>query len=171
MRTGANVIKHDPWFLQERASAFASLVLTKQHDVAVRPYAGRDVAIDLLVEILKDGKATMRFFGVQLIAYLDLPPIQNADERVLSHLGRDPFEADLPLCVFVIGVRKPEGLYRWVMEPVVDGGRAHLRHSGAVAWQPLDEAGVGRLIDQVKAWYDALNDNSVPKQRGRHAAK
>src|SRR5260370_925311 len=104
--------KQDPWFIEERAFAFASLVLTKRNDVAVRPYAGRDIAIDLLVEVLKAGKSTMRFFGVQLVAYLDLPTIQNTDERILSHLGRDPFEGGLPLCVFVIGVRKPEGLYR-----------------------------------------------------------
>ena len=76
--------KHDetrPVVLDERAFAFASLVLTTREDVVVRPYAGRDIAIDLLVEILKHGKSTMRFFGVQLIADLDLPTVQNVDER------------------------------------------------------------------------------------------
>jgi hypothetical protein len=65
--------KHEPWFIEERALAFASLVLTKRNTVAVRPYAGRDMAIDLLVEILKHGKSTMRFFGAQIVGYLDLP--------------------------------------------------------------------------------------------------
>src|SRR5881296_3422800 len=102
--------KQDPWFIEERAFAFASLVLTKRNDVVVRAHAGADRAIDLLVEVLKDGKSTLRFFGVQLVAYLDLPNIQEGDARVLSHLPRDPSEARLPLCVFVIGVRKPEGI-------------------------------------------------------------
>lgn len=95
--------KQQPWFVEERALAFASLVLTKHDDVAVRPYAGRDMAINLLAKILKDGNATsyplnLRFFGVQLVGYLDLPTIQHADAHVLSHAGRDPFEAGLPLC-------------------------------------------------------------------------
>jgi hypothetical protein len=158
----------EPWFIGERAFAFASLVLTKGNDVAVRPYAGRDIAIDLLLEVLKDGKSTMRFFGAQMVAYLDLPTIQNADERVLSHLGRDPFEAGLPLCVFVIGVRNPEGLYRWVVEPVVDANRALLLRDVAANWQTLDEAGAARMIGQVNAWYDAFNGVSTPRSRGRH---
>jgi hypothetical protein len=161
--------KQDPWFIEERAFAFASLVLTKHNDVAVRAYAGRDIAIDLLAEILKDGKSTLRFFGAQMIGYLDLPDIRNADERVLSHLGRDPFEAALPICVFVIGVRKPEGIYRWVVEPVVDDGRALLHRDVEASWQTLDEAGAARLIGQVNAWYDALNGGSTPKTRTRHS--
>jgi hypothetical protein len=167
--------KQEPWFIEERAFAFASLVLTKHHDVAVRPYAGHDMAIDLLAEILKGGKSTLRFLGAQLIGYLDLPAIQNVDERVLSHLGRDPFEAGLPLCVFVIGVRKPEGLYRWVVEPMVADGRAMLQpqvltqREVQVQWQPLDDAGAERLIAQVNAYYDALNAGAPPKPRGRNS--
>jgi hypothetical protein len=167
--------KQEPWFIEERAFAFASLVLTKRHDVAVRPYAGHDLAIDLLAEILKDGKSTLRFFGAQLVGSLDLPTIQNADERVLSHLGRDPFAAGLPLGVFVIGVRKPEGFYRWVVEPLVEDGRAMLQphvltpREVQAKWQPLDEAGAERLIAQVNAYYDALNAEAPPKPRGRNS--
>jgi hypothetical protein len=161
--------EQDPWFIEERAFAFASLVLTKRNDVIVQAHAGRDIAIDLLAEILKDGKSTLRFFGAQVIGYLDLPDIQNADERVLSHLGRDPFEAGLPICAFVIGVRKPEGIYRWVVEPVIDDGRALLHREVESNWQNLDEAGAARLIGQVNAWYDALNGGSTPKTRARHS--
>ena len=159
--------KHEPWFLAERAFAFASLVLTKHNDASVRQYAGTDIGIDLLVEILKVGKPMMRFFGVQMIPYLDLPKVEKADERVLSHLGRDPFEAGLPLCVFVVGVRKPEGIYRWVVEPIVADGRALLDREGKPNWQPLDEAGAARLIGQVNEWYDALQGGSMPR-RGEH---
>ena len=163
--------KQDPWFFEERALAFAKLVLTKQHDI--RPHTGRDMGIDLLVEILKDGKSTLRFFGVQLVATMDLPDMQDADERVLvlSHLGRDPFEAALPICVFVIGVRKPEGIYRWVVEPVVDGGRALLQRDVEPNWHVLDEAGAARLIGQVNHYYDALRSDLAPKRRDRPAVK
>jgi hypothetical protein len=167
--------QHEPWFIEERAFAFASLMLTNRHDVAVRPHAGRDMAIDLLAEILKDGKSTLRFFGAQVIGYLDLPTIGNADERVLSHLGRDPLEAGLPLCVFVVGVRKPEGLFRWVVEPLVDHGRAILQsqvftqRDEQARWQPLDDAGARRLVAQVNAYYDALNTGDSPKTGARNS--
>ena len=162
------MVKQDPWFFEERAVAFASLVLTQGNNVRVQPYVGRDMAIDLRVEALEDGKSTLRFFGVQVVPYLDLPNIEIADERVLSHLGRDLFEASLPLCIFVIGVRKPEGVYRWTVEPVVEGGRATLHRAPKATWHPLDESGANRLIGQVNAWYDALNRDSLPKTRGRH---
>jgi hypothetical protein len=161
--------KQDLWFIEERAIAFASLVLTKHNDVSVRPHAGTDMALDLLVEVLKDGKSTLRFFGAQVVGDIDLPDSQEADDLVLSHPGSKSFEAMLPICVFVIGVRKPEGIYRWVVEPFVDAGRALLQRDVKETWQTLDEAGAARLIGQVNAWYDAFNGSAAPKTRDRHA--
>jgi hypothetical protein len=160
---------NEPWFLEERAFAFVSLVLTKRSGVRVRAYAGRDMAIDLLIEILKEAKRVPRFFGAQLIAYLDLPKIENADERVLAHLGKDPFEATLPICAFLIGVRKPEALYRWVVQPVIEGGRALLSADAKPNWQALDEVEAGRLIDRVNDWYDALRAELTTKGSDRKA--
>jgi hypothetical protein len=137
--------KQEPWFLGEGAVAFASLLLTERQDVKVQPYVNGTNAIDLLVEILKEGKP-MRFFGVQLIASLDLPGIPNADEQVHAQFRNDTVEAALPLCVFLIGVRKPEGLYCWVMEPVIAGGQAVLHRAGEPIWQVLDETGVASLL-------------------------
>jgi hypothetical protein len=163
--------EQQPWFIEERAIAFASLVLTSQDDVVVRAHAAADMAVDLLVEILENGKSRLRFFGVQVVASLDLPDTQNANMRVLSHLQRDRFEATLPLCVFVIGARKPEGVYRWIVEPVVEDGRALLRHNTELNWRPLDKAGAADMIRQVKAWYAALNGGSTPKShRGARTA-
>jgi len=165
--------KQEPWFIGERAEAFAKLVLSKHSDVKF--YLGPDMAITLLVHILKDGKPTRRFFGVQVIGYLDdLPDLKDAGEKVLAHLRRDPFEAELPICVFVIGVRKPEGIYSWVVEPVVEDGQPVL-HKRSISpqdmesiWQTLDEEGVARLIGQVNAWYAARKEVPTPKARGRH---
>jgi hypothetical protein len=161
--------KQAPWFIEERAFAFVSLVLTKRNDLIVRHHGGRDIAIDLLVEVLKDGKSTLRFFGVQMVGYIDLPDIKDADQKVLSHLGRDPFEAVLPICVFVVGVRKPEGIYRWIVEPIVSDGQALLNRDVEPNWQDLDQKGADRLIAQVNAWYDARKEISSAKARGRHS--
>jgi hypothetical protein len=50
----------DPWFFEERAVAFAKLLLTAHNDVRVQPPAGPDTAGDLLVGVLKDGKPALR---------------------------------------------------------------------------------------------------------------
>jgi hypothetical protein len=159
--------KQDPWFFEERAVAFASLVLTKRGDVKVHAQAGGDRAIDLLVEVRKGGRSTLRFFGVQILPCMDLPDAPGADERALAH---PPSDAAFPICVFMIGVRQPEGIYRWALEPVVDAGQAALRRAEGGAWHRLDEAGAARLIDQVNAWYDARNNGDVtPQPRGRRS--
>ena len=73
-----------PWFVEERAIAFASLLLTRRHNVIVKAQTDADRALDLLVEVLKDGKSTLRFLGVQLVADLDLPDLQHVNEVILS---------------------------------------------------------------------------------------
>jgi hypothetical protein len=159
--------KQEPWFVEERARWFASLVLTNHKDVKVKPYAGTDMPINLLVEVLEDGSSTLRLFGVQVVGCTDLPDAQEADELVISHVGRRPVESNLPICAFVINVRKPEGIYRWVVEPVADDGRSVLQRPGKANWQPLDEAGVAHLIAQVHAWYDARNGASPARSPGQ----
>jgi hypothetical protein len=167
--------KQDPWFFRERAVAFASLRLTDRANVIVRAQADADMGIDLLVEVLKGRKSTLRFFGVQIVACMDLPDKPDSDERLLSRQSKHPTEASFPICLFVIGVRKPEGIYRWSVEPVIEEGRPVLRRWPVsrrevnASWHPLDEVGGARLIDQVNAWYDALNGDSAPAGRARHA--
>lgn len=157
--------KEDPWFFQMRAEAFASLVLTKHGKALVQPQAGTDSAVDLLVELLKNGKSTSRCFGVQLVAYMDLPNIQNAAEVVLAHFPTNHSEAKFPICIFVIGVRKPEGIYSWAVEPVIEDSGVVLHWNLEANWQTLDEAGAARLLGQVNAWYDALEVSWMPKAR------
>lgn len=116
------------------------------------------MTIDLLAEVREEGKSTSRTFAAELIGYLDLPDIQDADERVLSDGGRTASEGKLPICAFVIGVRKPEGIWRWVVEPVIEDGRAVLRPGGKRNWHALDDAGIARLVKQVNAWYGAREE-------------
>lgn len=159
------------WFLEERARAFVSLLLTKNPEVALHPHAGREEELDFLVEVRRDDKSTLRFFGVQLVPFLDLPNPSTVDEEFSSNRDRQLRDVGLPLAIFVIGVRQPEGIYRWLVEPVVEEGHALLRYSESGAWQSLDEGAIARLIERVSTWYEALNGNSSTKALGRHAKK
>ena len=64
---------------------------------------------------------------------------------------------------FPLTLGDDRGYYAWLKEPdVVDPrppGAAPV-HEGR--WNELDEAGLGRIVDSVNAWYDA--------QRRPHAA-
>src|SRR5436309_1321815 len=145
--------KQEPWFIKERAAAFASLLLTKRKDVLLRARSD-DLPVDLLVEILKAGKQTLRLFGVQLVGCLDLPAAPDTEREVREHLPTDRPEIALPVCLFLIDVRNLQGLYRWLVEPAVEEG-ARLNGTGEPTWRPLDDAGVADLIGQVNEWYDA----------------
>jgi hypothetical protein len=157
----------DPWFYRLRSVACASLALTKSGEARVQSQAGPETEIGLLVELLRKGKSTLRIFAVRIIAGMDLPSVEEAESQLPSQLRREAAGAALPLCVFLIGVRQPEGLCRWLVEPVVEDGQASLRRNPEPTWQPLDDAVVNRLLAQVNTWYDALNGPSEAEPRGR----
>jgi hypothetical protein len=135
------VPKQDPWFFEQRALAFAKVVLTKHHDV--RPLAGTDWGLDLVFEIPANGGSRRRLFGVRIVSFMDLPDTSDIDEQARSRRARNPAIIEFPICDLVIGVRKPEGMYRWDIEPVVDEGRALLSLNRDADWQPLDDGGGG----------------------------
>lgn len=160
--------KQHPWFVDERAIAFASLLLTKHAEVALRSQvAGQEEGLDLLVEILRDGKPTLRFFGVQIAASLDMPNPSKVDERICFDVDKLYRTGGLPLAIFAIGVRQPEGIYRWLVEPIVEEDDVALQPQLTGPWQSLDDAGVERLIDRVNAWYEALNGGPTAKPSNR----
>lgn len=165
------MIEQKTWFIEERAVAFASLMLTAREGVAVRAHTEAEMAIDLLVEVLKKGQSTLRFFGVQLIASIEVPDRIEADERLLVQSRNEAFEATFPICVFAIGVRKPEGLYRWLVEPIITDDGPSLLRDGVSDWQVLDEEGAARMIDRVNGWYDAVQGGSTRKTPGRQGKK
>lgn len=159
---------NEAWFIEERAGRFASFLLTKNEDVVLRDFtvrfrSDRAAVIDFLAEVRQGRKPTMRFFGVQLLGWLSLPSTPSPDQELMERLPGERFDVTLPLCLFLIDVRKPEGSYRWVVEPVIQDGRPVLIRSKESEWQALDEPGVERLIRQVNEWYDALQSSVVPK--------
>jgi hypothetical protein len=167
--------KHEkPWFVVERALNFVKLALTEHRDVVIRPYVGgnangrnsHDVKIDILAEALNStkGGSIPRRFGVLVEGFLDLPPVTDADKRPPADsfkVGRDPFEASLPICLFQIGARDLDGRYCWIVAPVVEHGQAQLLRDNKPTvphdiWHKVDDAGIRRLVAEVNAYYDAV---------------
>ena len=145
-----------PWFVEERATALASLLLTNRKDVVVQPARREDAGFDLLAEVLKNGVSAGRFFGVQVAGRLELPSVEaiNRDFRSDGRNGHAEFA--IPLCAFLFDVRNNQGVYRWLMEPVLEDGIPKLDRVGDTRWARLDERTVNTIVDQVAGWYEAL---------------
>jgi hypothetical protein len=156
--------EQEPWFVQERAVAFASLILTEQDNVSVRHQDGSE-AMDLLAEVRLYGKSTLRFFGVKLLAAVNL-----ADAKAMALPPKAMEGVTLPVCIFVIGAAEPEGVWAWALEPVVEEAGAALRLCVLGDWQPLGRDTAAQVVKRVNAYYDALAGKQPARTRGRASA-
>jgi hypothetical protein len=145
-----------PWYVGERATALASFLLTSRKDVAIRQLTKDDTRIDILAEVLKDGAKAGRFFGVRVAGRSELPRGNGADRNPGPRRREHLAEPTLPLCAFVFDVRSGRGLYRWVVEPTVEGGEPRLNRYDASAWAELNEEAINLIVDLIIRWYDAL---------------
>jgi hypothetical protein len=150
--------RQQPWFVRDRATALASLLLTSRKDVDVRQLTDDESGVDLLAEVLKGGAKAGRFFGVQVAGRLDLPDGPTVDPDPRSPRPKRVAEFTMPLCAFLFDVRSNQGFYRWVVEPIIEHGDPKLERLTDKKWNKLDEAAVDGMVDHVSAWYDALAD-------------
>ena len=148
----------ESWFVAERSEALAGLLLTSRSDVRVRSERKLDDGVDFFVEINTGEALSTRVFVVQVRGTTS----SNPDDwmRTVKPLFKTGGSTIyLPACVFVVNVRDNRACYAWLAEPSVEPNGATLRFSESGTFHDLDEAAVGRIVDRVKAWYDAL-----PKQ-------
>jgi hypothetical protein len=148
--------KSDPWFVSERAYAIAALLLTSRNDLIVRQQYGNDGRVDMLVEVLKNKKHTMRVFGVQLKGFVSLPDLNTADKWFVSSSEKNRTEYSLPLCACLIDVKKKDTYFRWIVEPQVTEGEPHLIRPDAAEWKSLTEKNLDEIVTPVNEWYDAI---------------
>ncbi len=146
----------EPWYIAERATALASLLLTSRKDVAIRERTPAEAGIDLLAEVLKGRASAGRFFGVRVLGRSEPPRTNGTDLGPPSVRLKLLTEPTLPLCAFVLDVRGNRGVYRWVAEPTVEGGEPRLIVRDDDGWAELDERAISDITDRVSAWYDAL---------------
>ncbi len=143
-----------PWYLTKRAEALAVVHLTRRDDLRV----GRNVfdhGPDLLVSVVRDGAMTGRQFGVSLKARVTgarPPRVERASLQRERERYRDvPF----PVCLFMFFMEDDAGFFRWIVEPTMHGGEARLERGTRLSFEPLTTEALGRIVDDVNAWYDA----------------
>lgn len=152
---------NEPWFVAERSEALAGLLLTSRKAVSIRSEQKRDGGVDFLVEVGTGGLLGSQVFVVQVKGTLSSDPKDWMKDvkQLFPGSGRRVY---LPACVFVVNVRDNTAFFAWAAEPEVEanGGRLTFHERGD--FHPLDQAAVGRIIDQVKAYYEALPRQLAP---------
>jgi hypothetical protein len=145
----------------ERSEALAGVLLTSRQDVRIRDERKHDSGLEFLVEIYTGDHLSTRLFVVEVKGTTSSNPndwMQNV-KQLFRGRGSPIY---LPVCVFVVNVRKNKAFYAWVAEPQVEAKGATLRFHETGTFHPLDPAAVSDIIDRVKAWYDVLPNQLMP---------
>ena len=154
-------ITNEPWFVTERSGALAGVLLTSRKDVRVRGERKHDSGLEFLVEIFTGDPLSTQLFVVQVKGATSSDPNDWTQDVKPLFRGRGR-PISLPVCVFVVNVRENKAFYAWVAEPQVEAKGATLRFHETGTFHPLDPAAVSDIIDQVKAWYQALPKQLMP---------
>jgi hypothetical protein len=143
----------EPSVVTGRAEALATLALTRRNDLEVTGERFRRSSF-LLVTILREGKVTGRQFGVELSARFDGTRRPRVDRAALRRERERYREMPLPLCAFLFDIWNDDGYFRWIVEPKTDETAARLEVGSRLGFQPLTDAALDEIVEQVNAWYD-----------------
>ena len=138
-------------FYKERAAQLAIVYLTRRDDLRVQNPLP-DMGIDLFVSLLKNEKATGRFWGVVARGVATEAAAEKEQSGVLGEnaLLRD---APFPICEFVFAMDTDAGFWRWLREPA-EGETTRLVWSGHKNLRTLDNAAIESICQTAHLWYE-----------------
>jgi hypothetical protein len=147
-------------FIDERAEHLAVIYLTRRQDLVIERITA-NYGLDILVTILRDKLPTGRVFGVQVKG--QDKAFKDIQELSLSFTGKETnyfLDLPFPVCVFLFTMEDDRGYYRWIRYPVSESNQV-LRSIEPDRWHPLDEHEIGKIVDDVNAWYDAKSHSAA----------
>ncbi len=144
-------------FLAERVRALATVILTRRDDLTVAD-TKQGTGLDLHVSVEREDKPMRLTFGVLLRGVSSPVSAEQANKVLGPTLGQ--FQGmrkfTYPVCLFFFTMRDELAYFSWLAEPVVtDGGPKLVHHDKAHCVELTDEL-LGRVVEQVVAWYDAV---------------
>jgi hypothetical protein len=144
-------------FLAERARALATVILTRRGDLTVVE-TRQDTGLDFHVSIDREDKPMRLTFGILLRGVTSPVTIDQANKVLGPTMGQ--FQGmrkfTYPLCLFFFAMRDDQAFFSWLAEPVVTGGAPKLIHHLNASCVELTDDLLGRVIEQIVAWYDAV---------------
>jgi hypothetical protein len=97
-------------------------------------------------------------FGVLLRGVVAAVTAGQADEILGPAVGqfRGLRKFTYPVCLLFFTLRQEQAFFSWLAEPVVNGGAPKLVHHQKASCVPLTDELLDRVVEQVVAWYDAV---------------
>jgi hypothetical protein len=144
-------------FIAEQVRALATVLLTRRGDLTIVD-TKKDTGLDLHVYINREDKPMRLTLGI-LLRGVPSPVSAEAANKLLSPtLGQ--FQGlrkfTYPVCLFLFTLRQEQAFFSWLAEPVVTNGIPKLIHRTKADCVELTDALLERVLDQVVAWYDAV---------------
>ena len=144
-------------FLAEQVRALATIILTRRGDLTVVD-TKKDTGLDLHVFIDREDKPMRLTFGLLLRGVPSPLSAEQANKVLGPTLGQ--FQGmrkfTYPVCLFLFTLREEQAFFSWLAEPVVNGGAPKLVHRDRANCVPLTDELLGQVIEQIVAWYDAV---------------
>ena len=142
----------------ERAYRLAIVNLTRRDDLEVTQ-SQEDYGLDLVIQILHDGRRTGKVFGVEIKGLLATPNTSSKQNGYwMFPVQYTLYEeaASTPLCMFLFFMQTDQGFYKWLKEPWVNNqGEPELRLNVTGGFKELDAQALDLIVAQVNQWYGA----------------
>jgi hypothetical protein len=144
-------------FLAERVRALATVILTRRDDLTIAE-TKQGTGLDFHVSIEREDKPMRLTFGILLRGVASPLTAQQADKLLGPTMGqfRGMRKFTYPVCLFFFAMRDERAFFSWLAEPVVADGVPKLVHHDQARCIDLTDDLLGRVVDQVVAWYDAV---------------
>ena len=143
--------------LAEQVRARATVILTRRDDLTIAE-TKQSTGLDLHVYIDREDKPMRLIFGI-LLRGVPSPMTPDSANKVLGPtMGqfRGMRNFTYPVCLFFFALREDRAFFSWLAEPVVLDGAPKLIHHDQANCAELTDELLGRVVDQVVAWYDAV---------------
>jgi hypothetical protein len=143
--------------MAERLRAMATVVLTRRGDLTVTD-TKRDTGLDFHVSIDREDKPMRLNFGVLLRGVSSAATAEHANKILGPTMGqfRGMRKFTYPVCLLFFTMRDERAFFSWLAEPVVTGGRPKLVHHDKADCVELTDELLGRIVDEIVEWYDAV---------------
>jgi hypothetical protein len=141
----------------ERARALATIILTRRNDLTIVD-TKKDTGLDFHVYIDREDKPMRLTFGILLRGVSSPVTVDHANQVLGPAMGQ--FQSmrkfTYPVGLFLFTMRDDDGFFSWLAEPVVTGGAPKLVHHDKVHCIELTDDLLSQVVEQVVAWYDAV---------------
>jgi hypothetical protein len=143
-------------FLSQQVRTLATIILTRRGDLTIME-TKKDTGLDFHVYIDREDKPMRLVFGILLRGVMSAVA-ERADKVLEPAMGqfRGMRKFTYPVCLFFFTVRDEQAFFSWLAEAVVNGSAPKLVHHDKASCVPLTDELLGRVIEQIVAWYDAV---------------